>query len=155
MIITSQIEKTFKEELNSLNAICFVAQSSNARLTANQKYIFTNVLDLLGEDVKEDYIVMLTFWDEGIPQVVASLEDHNCVFSTVIPHINKPWFYKFNNSAIFSSNREDEFTKMFFKLGMKSFEEFTHKLIRLLRKSLTQLKQVLEERKRLENVLKY
>ena len=39
---------------------------------------------------------------------------------------------------------------MFFRLGMKSFEEFTYKLIRLLRKSLTQSKQVLEERNRLE-----
>lgn len=105
MIISSQIEKTFKEELNSLNAICFVAQSSNARLTANQKYIFTSVLELFGEDVKENFIAMLTFCDGGIPQVVASLEDPNCVFSTVIPHINKPWFYKFNNSAIFASNR--------------------------------------------------
>ena len=150
MIITSQIEKTFKEQLNNLNAICFVAQSSNARLTSNQKYIFTSVLDLFGEDVKENFIAMLTFCDGGFPQVVASLEDPNCVFSTVIPHIKKPWFYKFNNSAIFSSNREDEFTKMFFKLGMKSFEEFTQKLIKLPRKSLTQSKQVLEERNRLE-----
>ena len=150
MIITSQIEKTFKEKLNNLNAICFVAQSSNARLTSNQKYIFTSVLDLFGEDVKENFIAMLTFCDGGVPQVVASLEDPNCVFSTVIPHIQKPWYYKFNNSAIFSSNREDEFTKMFFKLGMKSFEEFTNKLIKLPRKSLTQSKQVLEERNRLE-----
>ena len=150
MIITGKIEKTFKEALNSLNAICFVAQSSNAKLTANQKYIFTSVLDLFGEDVKENFIAMLTFCDGGIPQVVAALEDSNCVCSTVIPHIKKPWFYKFNNSAIFASNREDEFTKMFFKLGMKSFDEFTKKLIKLPRKSLTQSKQVLEERNRLE-----
>ena len=150
MIITSQIEETFKNVLNSLNAICFVAQSSNARLTANQKYIFTSVLDLFGEDVKENFIAMLTFCDGGIPQVVASLEDKNCVFSTVIPHITKPWYYKFNNSAIFASNREDEFTKMFFKLGMQSFDNFTKKLIKLPRKSLTQSKQVLEERNRLE-----
>lgn len=150
MIITGKIEKTFKENLNSLNAICFVAQSSNARLTANQKYIFTSVLDLFGEDVKENFIAMLTFCDGGVPQVVTSLEDSECVFSTVIPHIKKPWFYKFNNSAIFASNREDEFTKMFFKLGMKSFDEFTNKLIKLPRKSLTQSKQVLEERNRLE-----
>lgn len=150
MAITGQIEQTFKEKLYSLNAICFVAQSSNARLTANQKYIFTSVLDLFGEDVKENFIAMLTFCDGGIPQVVASLEDSHCVFSTVIPHISKPWFYKFNNSAIFASDREDEFTKMFFKLGMKSFEEFTQKLIRLPRKSLAQSKQVLEERNRLE-----
>lgn len=150
MIITSQIEKTFKEELNSLNAICFVAQSSNARLTVNQKYIFTSILDLFGEDVKENFIAMLTFCDGGIPQVIASLEDPNCVFSNIVPHIQKPWYFKFNNSAIFASDREDEFTKMFFKLGMKSFEEFTQKLIKLPRKSLKQSKEVLEERNRLE-----
>ena len=46
MIITSQIEKTFKEKLNNLNAICFVAQSSNARLISNQKYLL-NVIFLL------------------------------------------------------------------------------------------------------------
>jgi hypothetical protein len=40
---------------------------------------------------------------------------------------------------------------MFFKLGMKSFEEFTQKLITLPRKSLTQTKQVLDERKKLES----
>ena len=116
MVITGKIENKFKKTLNSLNAICFVAQSSNARLKANQKYIFTSVLDLFGEDVKENFIAMLTFCDGGVPQVVASLEDPNCVFSEIIPYIKKPWYYKFNNSAIFSSNREDEFTKMFFKL---------------------------------------
>ena len=149
-IIKRKIERTFKEVLNTLNAICFVTKSSNARLTANQKYIFTSVLDLFGEDVKENFIAMITFCDAVVPEVVASLEDSNCEFSTVIPYIKKPWFYKFNNSAIFANNREDEFTKMFFKLGMKSFDEFTKKLIKLPRKSLTQSKQVLEERNRLE-----
>jgi hypothetical protein len=84
-------------------------------------------LDLFGEDVKENFIAMLTFYNGGTPQVIASLEDSNCVFSTVIPYIKKPWFYKFNNSAIFASNREDEFTKMFSKSGTKSFDEFTKK----------------------------
>ena len=155
MIITSQIEKTFKNSLNSLNAICFVAQSSNARLTHNQyqKYIFSSVLDLFGEDVKENFIAMLTFCDGGNPQIIPSLEDPDCIFSTVIPHIKKPWYYKFNNSAIFSSDREDEFTKMFYKLGMKSFEEFTKKLTSLPRKSLTQSKQVLEERNKLKQYI--
>ena len=72
------------------------------------------------------------------------MEDPNCVFSNIIPYITKPYFYKFNNSAIFSSNREDEFTKMFYKLGMKSFEDFTNKLIKL------QSRQVIGERNRFE-----
>ena len=153
IIIAGKIEKLFKESLDSLNAICFVAQSSNARLTINQKYIFTSVLDLFGDDVKENFISMLTFCDGGIPQIVAPLEDPDCVFSNVIPYVKKPWYYKFNNSAMFSGDREDEFNKMFFKLGMKSFEDFTKKLINLPRKSLTQTKQVLDERNRLEQCI--
>ena len=43
----------------------FVAQSSNARLTQNQKYTFSSVLDLFGEDIKENFIAMLTFCDGG------------------------------------------------------------------------------------------
>ena len=53
--------------------------------------------------------------------IIPSLEDPDCIFSSVIPHIKKPWYYKFNNSTFFSSEREDEFTKMFYKLWMKSF----------------------------------
>jgi len=88
MIIASQIEKTFKEELSSLNAICFVEKP----YCAAQKYILTSILDLFGEDVKENIIAMLTFCDGRIPNMVKVLEDPKCVFSTFIPHINKPWF---------------------------------------------------------------
>jgi GTP-binding protein EngB required for normal cell division len=53
-IIRDQIADTFMNKLNTINAICFVAQSSNARLTINQKYIFTSILDLFGKDVQEN-----------------------------------------------------------------------------------------------------
>ena len=43
-IIRDKIADTFKNRLNTINAIYFVAQSSNARLTANPKYIFTSIL---------------------------------------------------------------------------------------------------------------
>ena len=87
MLITRKIEKTIKEVLNTLNAICFVAQSSNARLTANQKYIFISVFDLFGEDVKENLIAILTFCDGGTPQVVSSLEE--IVYSVQLYLISK------------------------------------------------------------------
>ena len=83
-IITSKIEKVIKEALNSFNAIGIVAQSSNDRLEKIQKYFFTSVLDLFGENIKENFIAILTFCNGEIPQVVALLEDPNCVFSSVI-----------------------------------------------------------------------
>ena len=68
MIITGKIENSFKNNLNSLNAIYFVKQSNNTKLTANQKYIFSSILNLFGEDVKEIFITILTFFEGGVPQ---------------------------------------------------------------------------------------
>ena len=150
MITFRQIEKVFKEKINSLNAICFVNPSSNRRFTPRQLYIFISILGLFGEDVKENFIAMLTFCDGYKPDVVDALEHPNCIFSSIIPYLNKPWYYKFNNSAIFSTDRDDKITEMFFKLSMKSMEEFTKTLLKLPRKSLTQTKQVLEERIKIE-----
>ena len=150
MIIFSQIEKVFKEKINSLNAICFVSSSCSSRLTPRKLYILARILDLFGEDVKENFIAMLTFCDGYKPQVVAALEDPNCIFSSIIPYLNKPWYYKFNNSAIFSKDRVNEFTEMFFKLSMKSMDEFTKTLLKFPRKNLAQTKQVLEERIKIE-----
>ena len=44
----------------------------------------------------------------------------------------------------------NEYTEMFFKFSMKNMEEFTKTLLKLPRKSLTQTKQVLEERIKIE-----
>ena len=41
--ITQKIRQTFIDKLNSITCICFVAQSSNARLSANQKKVLTGV----------------------------------------------------------------------------------------------------------------
>lgn len=62
-IIRHKIADIFKNRLNTINAIYFVAQSSNIRLTAKQRYIFTSILDLFVNDVKENFVAMLTFCD--------------------------------------------------------------------------------------------
>ena len=100
--------------------------------------------------MKKNFIALLTFCDGRIPQIVDALEHSNSVLSKLIPCLNKPWYLKFNNSAIFNDNLEETYTKMFFTLNMKSFEEFKQRLVRMPKKSLNQTKQVLEERNKLE-----
>lgn len=147
-LITKKIEKKFQTEINQINAICFVAQSSNARLTANQKYIFSSIMNLFGKDVAENYVAMLTFCDGNIPQIVAALEEKGYIFDKIIPKIKSPWYLKFNNSAIFSVNK-DKFNEMFWELGMESFKNFIDKLKTLSTKSLTLFKTVLSEKNNL------
>ena len=73
-IITEKISKVFRENLNSINAICFVASSSSPRLTPTQKYIFHSIFQLFGEDVISNFIAMLTFCDSETPQVLSALK---------------------------------------------------------------------------------
>ena len=150
--ITAQIKQLFYNEISTLNAVCFVTKSSNNRLSHSQRYILSSILDLFGEDVKEIFIFMLTFCDGGKPNIIEPLQDKNCPFSKIIQlYPNDNWYYKFNNSAIFEDNRSDEFTKMFWKLGMKNFSDFKNKLKLLPSKSLTLSKTVLSQRKNLED----
>ncbi|EMD49139.1 Hypothetical protein EHI5A_247670, partial [Entamoeba histolytica KU27] len=144
--ITEQIKEAFETKVLDLNAICFVASSSHVRLTASQRYVFGNIINLFGKDVKKHFIAMLTFCDGEDPQVINSLKSKDCIFSTIIPEIDNPWYFKFNNSAIYKDNTEDVFTQMFWKLGMKSFDDFITKLVNLPRISLEQSREVLKSR---------
>lgn len=69
--IRGQISDTFKNWFTNINNLCFITQSSKAKLTANQRYIFTISLDLFGKDGKENFITMLIFCEWKEPQIVA------------------------------------------------------------------------------------
>ena len=149
--IKEQIRQFFQNKISTLNAVCFVTKSSNNRLSHSQKFILNSILDLFGEDVKEIFIFMLTFCDGGKPNIIDILQEKDCPFNEIIK-LNKEenWYYKFNNSAIFEENRNDEFTKMFWKLGMKNFKEFQEKLKTLPKNCLSLSKAVLDQRENLE-----
>ena len=150
--ITELIKQKFETEINTINAICFVAQSSNARLTPNQKYIFTSIIDLFGNDVAENFIIMMTFCDGQDPQLKGALISNESNFKNIIKLIQYPWYLKFNNSAIFASNK-DKFNELFWNLGMDSFEAFMKKLKSLPTKSLNLTKEVLNKRKLLKTTV--
>lgn len=150
--ITQKIFYVFNEYLHSITSICFVVKTTSFRLSPTQKYIFHSILDIFGEDVKENFIAMLTFCDGGDPLVIKTLKDPDSIYSRIIPHVKHPWYYKFNNSAFFSLNRKDQFIGMFWDLGMKSFINFIDRLKQLPKKSLKQTLEVGKERNKLEEL---
>ena len=150
-MIIQDIKYTFETKLQKIDAICFVAQSSNVRLTANQNYIFSSVMSLFGKDIAENFIPMLTFCDAEDPQILDSLLAKDSVFNPILNAIKKydPWYLKFNNSAIFTASIS-QFNKMFWDLGMKSFIVFIEKLKTLPQKSLESSRNVLRQRQSIE-----
>ena len=97
---------------------------------------------------------MFTFWDGGEPQAVNTLKMKGSILDKIIPHNKGNWYYKFNNSAIYSDDINDEFTQMFWKLGMKNFKDFIKQLVKIPRKSLTQSKEVLNHIENLERSIR-
>ena len=150
-LIIEDIKNTFEKKLTKIDAVCFVAQSSNVRLTHNQKYIFSSVMSLFGKDIAENFIPMLTFCDANEPQILKSLTAPDSIFIPILEAIKKydPWYLKFNNSAIFTSSIS-AFNKLFWELGMASFKVFMEKLKNLPQKSLESSKNVLKARQAIE-----
>lgn len=152
--IVEMIRDLFKNWIDTVDAICFVASSSSPRLTTTQKYIFSSIISLFGNDIADNFVPMLTFCDGKEPQILASLLDKESTFrKSIYDYIKdkEPWYLQFNNSAIFESNRTGKFTELFWELGMDSFKLFFTKLSSLKSKSLNHSKNVLDIRERMQN----
>ncbi|XP_056453803.1 uncharacterized protein LOC130388360 [Gadus chalcogrammus] len=164
--ITEQIRTLFTSEkgVREMDAICFVIQASQARLTPTQKYVIDSVLSIFGKDVAENICILVTFADGQLPPVLAAINAANIP----CPKTDRglPVHHKFNNSALFaeinsfsdiadqdsksSKNQTPNFDAMFWKMGASSMEAFFAALGQVTTKSLQLTKEVLNERKQLE-----
>ncbi|XP_068757755.1 uncharacterized protein [Montipora capricornis] len=150
-VITEQIRRFFNTEglagIDHVDAICFVAQAGNPRLTPTQQYVFDRILSMFGKDIQKNILVLFTFADGQRPQALSAMLEAGILE-------DEQHFFKFNNSALFVVNcgedDEENFDRMFWKMGIKSFETFFAGLAQMEPKSLTLTKQVLSERAQLE-----
>ncbi|XP_033831928.2 verrucotoxin subunit beta-like, partial [Periophthalmus magnuspinnatus] len=153
--ITEQIRKLFSNNfgVNDIHAMCFVAQSALPRLSATQRYVFDSVLSIFGNDVAKNIRVLVTFADGQLPPVLEAIT----VAGVPCPKADdgKPAHYKFNNSALFAENQSSVvgFDEMFWNMGKASMRSFFDALHKTEPKSLTRIKEVLRERKQLEETV--
>ncbi|XP_059915976.1 uncharacterized protein LOC132463690 isoform X1 [Gadus macrocephalus] len=173
-------DKAIREQIRNLftsakgvfeiDAICFVTQASQVRLTASQKYVFDSVLAIFGKDVAENICILVTFADGQQPPVLEAIN----AAKIPCPKTDKdlPVHHKFNNSALFAENKSfsdradqdsksskypkekkmdvNNFDAMFWAMGASSMETFFIALGQMTTKSLQLTKEVLNERKQLE-----
>ncbi|CAG0896687.1 unnamed protein product [Darwinula stevensoni] len=146
--LKNQIREFFSHDghlgVDQLDGIGFVVQSSQARLTPTQKYVFDCVLSVFGNDVKDNIFLLANFSDNQTPPVMIAVKEGNIPCRKM---------FKFNNSALFVQNKEDEFGKAYWKMGITSFKEFFRELENTNAVSLTLTKEVLNERRALEETL--
>ncbi|XP_037837833.1 uncharacterized protein LOC108228238 [Kryptolebias marmoratus] len=159
--IIEQLRNLFSSPhgVTEIDAVCFVAQASSARLTPTQKYVFDSILSIFGKDVAENIRILVTFADGQRPPV---LEGINAADVPCPKTKGLPVHFKFNNSALFADNtaaaasstneddEEENFDEMFWNMGTKSMKRFFSALNQTETKSLTLTKEVLRERRQLE-----
>ena len=135
------------EGIDHVDAVCFIVEAGNPRLTPTQQYVFDKILAMFGKDMKKNFLVLFTFADGQKPQTLSAMLAAGILES-------ESNFFKFNNSALFVANSgeedEDNFDRMFWRMGIRSFEKFFRELAKLESKSLVLTKQVLDERAQLE-----
>uniref|UniRef100_A0A8C1R0U4 Fibronectin type-III domain-containing protein n=2 Tax=Cyprinus carpio TaxID=7962 RepID=A0A8C1R0U4_CYPCA len=157
--ITKQIHEFFSARggIDCIDAVCFVVQASLARLTRTEKYVFDYILSILGKDIAQNILVLVTFADGKAPPVLEAIKVAEVPCSTT--ESGEPLHFKFNNSALFANNNtsaDDEesdcenFDKMFWKLGFSSMKKFFTSLITMKTQSLSLTQEVLKERQQLE-----
>jgi hypothetical protein len=146
--LVKQIREFFSIEgengIDQIHGIGFVTQASLARLTTTQKYIFNSILALFGKNIEDNIFLLTTFSDGQTPPVLDAVK---------AAEVKYQQFFKFNNSALFAEPNPDSFDKMFWELGMKSFEKFFNEFERAHPQSLRLTQEVLHERLVLETVI--
>ncbi|XP_026099335.1 uncharacterized protein LOC113070306 isoform X2 [Carassius auratus] len=157
--ITAQIQEFFSASggIDHIDAVCFVVQSSLARLTHTQKYVFDSILSIFGKDIAENILVLVTFADGKTPPVLEAIKVSQVPCST--DESGEPLHFKFNNSAMFATNNKsggakesvwENFDQMFWSLGFSSMTKFFTSLNMMQTKSLFLTQEVLKERRQLE-----
>ena len=149
MEVTRQVKEFFSNGIDHIDGIGFVTQSSLARLTPTQQYVYDSILSIFGKDIAKNIFLMVTFADCVKPPVVAAAEAAGIPCSGAI--------YKFNNSALFAPNDagddEDNFDKMFWKMSYISFKKFFSQFEKATSVSLEKTREVLSERDQLQTIL--
>ena len=142
----SQIKKLFSiasgEGIDLLHGIGFVTQAPLTQLTPTQQQVFDDILFDFGKDLANNIFLMITFADGMKPPVLDAVKAANMPYQE---------FFKFNNSALFASkSADDEFGKMFWKMGTKSFDEFFKQFSSAQAQSLRLSRNVILEHETLE-----
>eukprot|EP00484_Ammonia_sp_Unknown_P030421 CAMPEP_0197037882 /NCGR_PEP_ID=MMETSP1384-20130603/14977_1 /TAXON_ID=29189 /ORGANISM="Ammonia sp." /LENGTH=709 /DNA_ID=CAMNT_0042468259 /DNA_START=111 /DNA_END=2240 /DNA_ORIENTATION=- len=132
--------RDFFNQEDRIDAIYFVIKSSDTRLGAIQKYIFNMVLDLFGNDVKDNIFILFTFSDGAKPPALEAVK------KLKVPYKDT---YQINNSGFgfFDPEEMQALThEMFFDLGMKQFEVIFQALNKVTPVSTNLTRETLKER---------
>jgi len=103
-MVKGAFEYSFEKIIDHINAICFIAKSTDARLDNLVKYIFSCATSLFSQDISENLFILATHaikstMKEG-PQFIDCISsDEN--FKNILQNMDKKWWYAVDSKSIF------------------------------------------------------
>jgi hypothetical protein len=125
--ICQQIQDCFQSsspnEIQKLDAVCFVIHSSRTVLTKTQRSMIFHTSNIFGEDFTEKVRWLVTI-DENMPPVMGAVKEAGELFDPL--NENLPLYYLFNNSNFFTTNKGDHnaYKRASFDMTVKNFDKF-------------------------------
>ncbi|OCT57696.1 uncharacterized protein LOC108704617 [Xenopus laevis] len=141
---------TSANDIDHINAICFVVQAPSAQLSPTQRLLFHSVCSMFGKDIKDNIMILATHADGQKPPVLEALKANN--IPSAVDSDGDPLHFKFNNSSLFATNKPKKaaLSKLFWSIGKESLAIFFRYLRTTEAKSLELTKKVLKKSKELD-----
>lgn len=152
-LVFEAFEYAFKNVIDHINLICFIAKSNEARLDILIKYIFSCVTSLFSEDITSNFIFLNTFANRSTikegPEFVNSITTE-IKFNEIIKKMDKKWWYAAESINILD-NEEDRLTLYSFKQLNALYEE---KLKNSKAKSIMKSYEIISNRNKIKSFIK-
>ncbi|XP_073720046.1 uncharacterized protein [Misgurnus anguillicaudatus] len=141
---------TTEDEINQINAVCFVMKAEQNRLSDRQRYIFDAVQSLFGNDITKNIVLFFTHSDGLPPKNALTAVKEAKVKCAVDEKKNQPIYFLFNNCQGETLDEEQTIQDQAWDLSFRGMERFFNFLDMIRPKTLQMTQNVLKERKQLE-----
>ena len=147
--VMNQLDNFFRTKgfggMDVLDAVGFTVRAPDARLTDSQKYVFNRLYRLFARNMASLVFVLFTFADKRIPQALTAIREGNIACKN---------FFKFNNSALYSSNdnTNESIEVLWWRMGKTNLREFVDEVSMTEPQSLILTKELIEERVKLKKI---
>ena len=123
MDLNKAFQYVFSNIIDHINAVCFIAKATEARLPADTKYIISCVTSLFSDDIIPNMFILATHpddftFEEG-PKFIESIEEDKN-FSIIIKNMREQYWYTFDSLYILKKNDPQN------ELVKNSFEQITN-----------------------------
>ena len=110
-------------KIGKIHAICLVFKATETRAHDRFKYIIDKIFSLFGDDVKNNFIIIFTFFDfYSENSIIKVLKDENSSLCKILGDINNLPIFSFNNKAYFEKNRNLYYD--IYEKNIKNYQDF-------------------------------